>query len=39
VANYENLSEMLLKATVRVENQMIRTEVLKKIRDIINMRS
>ena len=39
VANYENLGQMLIKSTVRIENQYIRLEVMKRIRDIIISKS
>jgi hypothetical protein len=39
VANYENLGQMLIKSTVRIENQFIRLEVMKRIRDIIIAKS
>jgi Cdc6-like AAA superfamily ATPase len=39
VALYENLSKMLLKTTLQVENFHIRLEVLNKIKDIISNRS
>lgn len=39
VAQYENLSKMLLKTTLQNENFHIRLEVLSKIKDIISNRS
>lgn len=39
VAQYDNLSKMLLKTTLQVENFHIRLEVLNKIKDIISNRS
>ncbi len=39
VAQYENLSPMLLKTTLKVENFHIRNEVLNKIKEIISNRS
>jgi uncharacterized protein YutE (UPF0331/DUF86 family) len=39
VANYENLGEMLIKSTVRVENYFIRLEVMRRLREIIVQKS
>ena len=39
VAQYENLSQMLLKTALKVENFHIRNEVLNKIKEIISNRS
>jgi hypothetical protein len=39
VANYENLGQMLVKSTVSIENQFIRLEVMKRIKDIIISKS
>ena len=39
VAGYENLPNMLLKSVVEVENFHIRIEVLKKMKEFINLRS
>lgn len=39
VANYENLGQMLIKSTVRLENSFIRLEIMKRIKDIIISKS
>jgi hypothetical protein len=39
ISNYENLPEMLLKSTMICENFHIRTEILKRIKDIIHSMS
>ena len=39
VANYENLGHMLIKSSVQVENYHIRSEVMKRVKDIIISKS
>jgi len=39
VANYENLAQMLIKSTVRLENSFIRLEIMKRIKEIIISKS
>lgn len=39
IANYENLGQMLIKSSVKVENNFIRLEVMKRVKDIIISKS